>query len=56
MVNSSVVLVDYVNRERRVGVDRRKAVMDAGLVRFRPIMLKTLQTEKSVLPTSADAS
>ncbi len=51
VVNSSLVLVDYVNRERRVGVDRIKAVMDAGVVRFRPIMLTSVTTFAGLIPT-----
>ena len=51
VVNASLVLVDYINRERRVGVDMMKAVMDAGVVRFRPILLTSVTTFAGLMPT-----
>ncbi|MEM7020668.1 MAG: efflux RND transporter permease subunit, partial [Pseudomonadota bacterium] len=39
VVNSSLVLVDYINRQRRQGVPLYDAVATAGVVRFRPIFL-----------------
>lgn len=51
VVNSSLVLVDYVNRERRLGTDLMKAVLDAGVARFRPIILTSSTTFAGLLPT-----
>jgi multidrug efflux pump subunit AcrB len=50
VVNSSLVLVDYVNRQRRRGVDVREAVARAGIVRFRPILLTSITTFVGLFP------
>jgi len=56
VVNSSLVLVDYVNRQRRVGVALMDAVLSAGVVRFRPILLTSVTTFVGLLPLMATAS
>lgn len=50
VVNSSLVLVDYVNRQRREGTDLMEAVQLASCVRFRPIMLTSITTFVGLLP------
>ena len=50
VVNSSLVLVDYINRRRREGVPIKEAVLAAGVVRFRPIMLTSVTTFVGLLP------
>ncbi|MDA1076337.1 MAG: efflux RND transporter permease subunit, partial [Proteobacteria bacterium] len=50
VVNASLVLVDYINRRRREGVDLHEAVAMAGVVRFRPIMLTSVTTFIGLLP------
>ena len=50
VVNSSLVLVDYVNRQRREGVAVREAVASAGIVRFRPILLTSITTFVGLFP------
>lgn len=50
VVNDSLVLVDFVNRERRSGVDRWNSLIDAGAKRLRPIILTTVTTIFGVLP------
>ncbi len=58
VINSSLVLVDYVNRQREVGVHMREAVLKAGQVRFRPILLTSLTTFFGLVPlmSSGDPS
>lgn len=56
VVNSSLVLVDYINRQRREGVDIHEATMNAGVVRFRPIMLTSVTTFVGLVPLMATAS
>jgi multidrug efflux pump subunit AcrB len=56
VVNSSLVMVDYVNRQRRLGVDVWEAVSLAGTVRFRPILLTSITTFFGLLPLIATAS
>jgi multidrug efflux pump subunit AcrB len=50
VVNDSLILVDFINRGRDSGVAIRKAVVDAGIRRFRPILLTTLTTFFGLLP------
>ena len=50
IINSSLVLVDYINRQRRMGVDVRVAVQRAGIVRFRPILITSSTTFAGLMP------
>jgi len=50
VVNSSLVMVDYINRQRRLGVAVKEAVARAGVVRFRPILLTSLTTFVGLAP------
>ncbi|CAN5116002.1 efflux RND transporter permease subunit [soil metagenome] len=50
VVNDSLVLVDYVNRERALGHPVIQAVREAGARRFRPILLTSLTTFGGLLP------
>ena len=50
VVNSSLVLVDYINRQRRAGVPVLEAVRIAGIVRFRPILLTSTTTFAGLMP------
>ena len=44
MVNNAILLVDYTNKLRRAGRARRSALLQAGQVRLRPILMTTLTT------------
>jgi multidrug efflux pump subunit AcrB len=50
VVNDSLVLVDYVNRQRAKGVPVVDAAWEAGAVRFRPILLTSLTTFAGLTP------
>ncbi|XOV88992.1 MAG: efflux RND transporter permease subunit [Pseudomonadota bacterium] len=50
VVNSSLVLVDYINRQRRLGTPLFEAVTNAGVVRFRPILLTSVTTFVGLVP------
>ncbi|MFU8804373.1 MAG: efflux RND transporter permease subunit, partial [Bradymonadaceae bacterium] len=50
VVNNAIVLIDYINQLRARGHDRRDAVILAGLVRFRPVMLTAITTILGLLP------
>jgi multidrug efflux pump subunit AcrB len=50
VVNASLVLVDYINRRRRAGVEIFEAVTNAGVVRFRPIILTSVTTFMGLIP------
>ncbi len=44
VVNDSIVFVDFINRLRREGVDRRSSILQAGTIRLRPVILTTVTT------------
>ena len=51
VVNNSILLVEYAEEYRRDrGVSREQAVIDAGSVRLRPILMTTLTTLLGMLP------
>ncbi|MEM6793055.1 MAG: efflux RND transporter permease subunit [Acidobacteriota bacterium] len=50
VVNNAIVLVDYTNRLRARGLDVLEAVVEAGTVRLRPILMTTATTALGLLP------
>jgi multidrug efflux pump subunit AcrB len=51
VINSSLVLVDFINRNRRLhGMGLREAVIDSGMSRFRPIFLTSVTTFMGLMP------
>ncbi|HSM50502.1 MAG TPA: efflux RND transporter permease subunit, partial [Thermoanaerobaculia bacterium] len=50
VVNNAIVLVDYVNVLRQRGLARREALLTAGTVRLRPILMTTATTVLGLLP------
>ena len=50
VVNNAIVLIDYVNTLRRKGVERDEAVMMAGPVRLRPIVMTAMTTVLALVP------
>ncbi len=50
VVNNAIVLMDYTNVLRARGMERRQAVIQAGLTRFRPVMLTAVTTILGLVP------
>ena len=50
VVNNAIVLVDYINILKRQGAGLREAVVEAGQVRLRPILMTTATTTLGLLP------
>lgn len=51
VVNNAIVLVDYINLMRRDrGMNVRRAVIESGKLRLRPILMTTLTTVLGLLP------
>ena len=51
VVNNAIVLVDYINQlRRRDGMAKIDAVVRAGVLRLRPIMMTTSTTVLALLP------
>ncbi|MFQ5601043.1 MAG: efflux RND transporter permease subunit, partial [Candidatus Krumholzibacteriia bacterium] len=50
VVNNAIVFVDYVNQLRRRGLPRDQAIVTAGSVRLRPILMTTATTVLGLTP------
>ena len=50
VVNNAIVLVDYINVLRRRGLELHEAIVTAGSVRLRPILMTTTTTVLGLLP------
>ena len=55
-VNDTLVMVDFINRRLREGVNLLDAALEAGGRRFRPIMLTSVTTFVGLLPLMLDQS
>jgi len=56
VVNDSLVLIDFANRRHRKGEPVFTAVVEAGIMRFRPILLTTLTTFCGLMPMIFETS
>jgi multidrug efflux pump subunit AcrB len=56
VVNDSLILVDYINRNRRPGVPLREVIRESGMARFRPILLTSMTTFAGLTPLLLEKS
>ncbi len=56
VVNNAIVLIDYYNQLKGRGMAARDALIKAGLVRFRPVMLTAITTILGLLPMATGIS
>lgn len=52
VVNDSIVLVDFIQREQKEGVSVFEATVQAGVTRLRPVFLTTITTFLGLIPTA----
>jgi len=50
VVNNAIVLVDYINQLRDRGLAKTEAIIEAGKIRLRPILMTTTTTVLGLLP------
>ncbi len=50
VVNDAIVKVDFINQRRRAGLEKRQAILEAGRLRLRPIIMTTITTVVGLLP------
>ncbi len=50
VVNNGIVFIDYVNKLRDSGREKRRALVEAGMVRLRPILMTTITTVLAMTP------
>ena len=56
VVNNSLILVEFFNRNRRAGMELKPALVEAGRRRFRPIVLTTATTILGLTPLMLEQS
>ena len=50
VVNNSIVLIDYINKLRQKGMERREAIILGGKTRLRPILMTMFTTVLALVP------
>ncbi len=55
VVNNAILLVEYIERRRKQGWEMTDAVVEAGAIRLRPILMTTLTTVVGMLPLAIGA-
>ncbi|GAA5219680.1 efflux RND transporter permease subunit [Membranihabitans marinus] len=50
VVKNAILIVDFVNQLKREGMDRKKAVIEGTLQRFRPILMTTIAMVIAMVP------
>jgi multidrug efflux pump subunit AcrB len=56
VVNNAIVLIDYYHQLMERGLTSMDALLRAGLVRFRPVMLTAITTVLGLLPMATGVS
>jgi multidrug efflux pump subunit AcrB len=56
VVNDSLILIDFINRAARNGMEIGKAVVESGKVRFRPVLLTSVTTIAGLFPLLLERS
>jgi multidrug efflux pump subunit AcrB len=56
VVNDSLILIDFINRAIRDGVDMTQAVVESGKARFRPVLLTSVTTIAGLFPLLLERS
>jgi hydrophobe/amphiphile efflux-1 (HAE1) family protein len=50
VTKNSILLVEFANQQRKLGMNARDAMMQAGIVRLRPILMTAFSTIAGILP------
>lgn len=50
VVNNSIVLIDYIQNLRKEGMEMREAIIKAGVLRMRPVLLTAVTTILGLMP------
>jgi multidrug efflux pump subunit AcrB len=56
VVNDSLILIDFINRAQRNGIDINHAVVESGKARFRPVLLTSVTTIAGLFPLLLERS
>jgi len=50
VVNNGIVLIDYINKQRAEGKTKNEAILEAGPIRLRPILMTVFTTVLALIP------
>ena len=56
VVNSSIILIDFIVTRRQAGAARHEAILESVATRFRPIMMTSLSTIVGMIPLAMEAA
>lgn len=56
VVNNGIVLLDFINQQRAQGMAVDEAIIEAGMTRFRPVMLTAVTTVLGLVPMAIGLS
>ncbi len=56
VINDNLVLMDYCNKLQEKGMDAKEAIVEAGVARFRPILLTSVTTIVGLVPMMMERS
>lgn len=56
VVNNAIVLLDYVIKLRKSGMEKIEAIVEAGRIRFRPVILTAITTILGLIPLTTGFS
>ena len=55
-MKNGILLVDYANQRREVGLSARDAILEAGPIRLRPVLMTTVATIAGMIPVALATS
>lgn len=56
VVNNAIVMIDYINRLRRSGMDGFEAIVEGAVIRLRPILITAITTIFGMVPMAISRS
>jgi len=54
VTKNAILLVDFIKQRRSAGLERKEAILQAGLIRLRPILMTTLAMIFGMIPSALD--
>ncbi len=55
VTKNAILIIDFIKKRRSEGLERKAAILEAGLIRMRPIMMTTLAMILGMLPSALDS-
>jgi len=55
VTKNAILLIDFIKKKRKEGLGRKEAILEAGLIRLRPIMMTTMAMIFGMLPSAINS-